>query len=152
RHYAEALPPTAPWSPPGSPPGRHHERRRRAQPPARGRDSSSPQAKQRGKTSSPIVLLFASRSAAPATARRYPGPHRGQGCSLRCSPRGGRSTLTLIFHGKEPAPIKRTDQTRLGLSLGGPAYLDSELPWQDLAPVGRPGKRDAKLGECRLVA
>jgi hypothetical protein len=60
--------PTAPWSPPGSPPD-PRARRRRAQPPATGRDSSSPQAKQRGKTSSPIVLLFARRSAAAGAAR-----------------------------------------------------------------------------------
>jgi hypothetical protein len=48
--------PTAPWSPPGSPPGHQpaqREGKRRAQPPARGRDSTSPQAKQRGRTPSP---------------------------------------------------------------------------------------------------
>jgi hypothetical protein len=75
-----ARPPTAPWSPHGSPPG-PRRRERQVQPPARGRDSSSPQAKQRGRTPSPMTCSSLRGQLHPPPARRYRGPRRGQGRS-----------------------------------------------------------------------
>ena len=53
------------------------------------------------------------RAALPAPGILSPRKDHSQGrtSSLRC----GRSTLTVIFHGKTPAPIRRTDRTRLAL-------------------------------------
>src|SRR4051812_34231673 len=51
-----------------SPTAAQHQRWRWTWTPATGRDSDSPQAKQRGNTSSPNILLFARRSTTPTAA------------------------------------------------------------------------------------
>src|SRR5262245_22395945 len=149
----KAKPPTARWSPPGNPaetpaPVPHLETsRRRARTPATGRDSDSPQAKQRGKTSSPNILLFARRSTTPTAARRYRGPRRGQGRSSNRAlhlDRGCGPPVSGTCSGQRNQPHKQAASDRTvdnfirGVPLGDmPRRRELvEHPGVDRCPVG----------------